>query len=125
MDEEPLANCVLYARRASLSQTGADKLRNDFQRLRKVQIVPLVTIVEAIGDLGSARRPGTRAGFNRIIREVKRGRIQGIVCLSAEALARNFDELSQLDELMNTGRLDFIATPKHFLVSPWVDKARD
>jgi len=83
--------------------------RDVLDRLKKTY---QLTIVETIEEKMSAKRPG-RPGFAQLIKQIKSGKINGIVTWAPHRLSRNSVDIGEIINLFDTGILKEIVTESH------------
>ena len=70
-----------------------------------------LVIKRTISESKSAKIPGQRKGFKELIRLIKRGQCNAIICWKLDRLARNMAEGGELIELIQSGAIREIVTP--------------
>jgi DNA invertase Pin-like site-specific DNA recombinase len=80
--------------------------RDVLDRLKKTHEL---NVVETIEEKKSAKRPG-RPGFNSLIKQIKAGKINGIVTWAPHRLSRNSVDNGELISLFDTGHLKEVVT---------------
>jgi site-specific DNA recombinase len=70
-----------------------------------------LTIRNKIKEEASAKVPGTRPHFNQMVKRIKKGEANAILCWHLNRLSRNATDAAVLVDLMDQGRLLEIRTP--------------
>ena len=70
-----------------------------------------LSIVAVINESRSAKIPGKREGFSRMITAIRKGHCNAILCWKLDRLARNMEEGGVLIELLQQGKIKEIRTP--------------
>ena len=70
-----------------------------------------LTIRDKIKEEASAKVPGTRPHFNQMVKRIKKGEANAILCWHLNRLSRNATDAAVLVDLMDQGRLLEIRTP--------------
>lgn len=70
-----------------------------------------LVIRRTISESKSAKIPGQRKGFKELMRVIKRGQCNAIICWKLDRLARNMAEGGELIELIQSGAIQEIVTP--------------
>jgi site-specific DNA recombinase len=87
-------------------------LGNQRDVLDKLKKVYKLTVVETIEEKMSAKRPG-RPGFSTLIKQIKAGKINGIITWAPHRLSRNSVDIGEIINLFDTGQLKEIVTESH------------
>lgn len=102
---------AIYARKSSESserqiQSIPDQLKifNDIASKLGVKIIDTIT------DEKSAKKPGKRTGFLRLIKRIEKGEINAILCWRLNRLARNPEEGGKIAQLLQNGTIRLIKT---------------
>jgi site-specific DNA recombinase len=69
-------------------------------------------IIEVITESKSAMYPNTRPEFERMVKMVQRGKVEGILCWSMHRLARNPIDAAKISWLLQTEALKAVRTPE-------------
>jgi site-specific DNA recombinase len=80
------------------------------------ELKPLATrdrlgLHDTIKEAASAKSPGTRPLFNEMVKRIKNGEANGILCWHPNRLSRNPMDAAVLVDLMDQGKLLEIRTP--------------
>lgn len=67
-------------------------------------------IIEILKESKSAKSPDKRPIFDKMIREIKSGKAQGILCWKLDRLARNPDEAGKIIGMLQRGEIKHIKT---------------
>jgi DNA invertase Pin-like site-specific DNA recombinase len=70
-----------------------------------------LTIRDKIKEEASAKVAGTRPRFNEMVRRIKKGEANAILCWHLNRLSRNATDAAVLVDLMDQGKLSEIRTP--------------
>jgi len=110
---------VLYARKSSESEERQVQSIDDQLRvLRELAQARSLTVVHEITESKSAKAPGQRPGFDRLIALIERGEADAILCWQVNRLTRNPIDAGKLSWLLQNGVLRSIQTPdKQYLPS--------
>ena len=108
---------ILYARKSSESeerqvQSIDDQLRvlRDFAQQRDLEVVDEIT------ESKSAKEPGNRPDFDRMLFRIENGEIDAILCWSVNRLTRNPIDAGKLSWLLQRGVLHAIQTPDRYFL---------
>ncbi len=104
---------VLYARKSSESEERQIQSIDDQLRiLKQIAQERGFDVVEEITESKSAKAPGERPGFDRMIQLLEKGQADGILCWSVNRLTRNPIDAGRLSWMLQTGKLQVIQTPE-------------
>ena len=104
---------AIYARKSSESEDRqVQSLEDQVQALQVVAKNHGLVVSEVIQEARSAKAPNARPEFERLIRMVNEGEIEGILTWSINRLGRNLVDGGMVAHLLQTGRLKFIRTPE-------------
>lgn len=104
---------VLYARKSSESEDRQVQSIDDQLRvLNEVAVQRSLSIMEEVTESKSAKDPGERPEFQRVLKMIERGRADGILCWSINRLSRNPIESGRLSWMLQKGILKIIQTPE-------------
>lgn len=104
---------VLYARKSSESEDRQVQSIEDQTRiLRALAAERGFDIAEEIQESHSAKDPGARPGFDRMLKRIEAGEADGILCWSVNRLSRNPIDAGRLSWLLQRGVLQIIQTPE-------------
>jgi len=70
-----------------------------------------LSVTETISESKSAKIPGMRMGFARMVSGIKKGKYNAIICWKLDRLARNMVEGGEIIELLQQGKIQEIRTP--------------
>ena len=84
--------------------------------------IGLPTPLPCIQESKSAKKPGTREGFNELIHRIESGTEYTVLVWSPDRLSRNPVDAGQLINLMDTGKLAEIITPSQTFKNNPMDK---
>lgn len=109
----PPMTVAIYARKSTEGedrqvQSLEDQIRALTDLARREGLPKPVVYQEA----RSAKEPGTRPEFARLMGEIAAGRIEGVLTWSMSRLARNAVDGGLAAHLLQTGRLGYIRTPE-------------
>ena len=110
---------VLYARKSSESEERQVQSIDDQRRVMlEFAAARGLEVVEEICESKSAKAPGQRPGFDRLLSLIERGRADAILCWQVNRLTRNAIDAGKLSWLLQNDVLHCIQTPdKHYLPS--------
>ena len=104
---------VLYARKSSESEDRQVQSIEDQTRvLRDLAAARGFDVAEEIQESRSAKDPGVRPGFDRMLAMIEHGKADGILCWSVSRLSRNPIDSGKLSWLLQRGVLQVIQTPE-------------
>jgi DNA invertase Pin-like site-specific DNA recombinase len=118
----PVPRYILYARKSSESEDrqvlSIDSQIKELKDLARSQALEITAVLE---ESRSAKAPG-REVFGRLLAEVARGRVQGILCWKLDRLARNPVDGGALIWAFDEGTLQQIVTPQRTFTNTGNDK---
>ncbi len=101
----------LYARKSTESDDKQIQSIDDQINFLKRKSKDLgLEIKEIFFEAKSAKKPGKRSGFNRMIEKLEAGEANGILCWQVNRLARNLEEGGKIINLLQTGIIKSIRT---------------
>ncbi|MCX6378621.1 MAG: recombinase family protein, partial [Armatimonadetes bacterium] len=104
---------ILYARKSSESEDRQVQSIDDQLRiLRELGIRQGMQIVKESIESKSAKAPGQRVEFEKMLRLIEQGKADGILCWSVNRLSRNPVDSGKLSWMLQTGALKCIQTPE-------------
>lgn len=104
---------ILYARKSSESEDRQIQSIDDQLRiLRELATRQGISIVEEILESRSAKAPGVRTEFAKMLRLIEKGKADAILCWSVNRLSRNPVDSGLLSWMLQTGGLKCIQTPE-------------
>jgi DNA invertase Pin-like site-specific DNA recombinase len=121
MNAQPLATrLVLYARKSNDREDRQVRSLGDQVKLAEEEAAKLgISIVHKIVESKSAKRPGTRPGFQEMIEYIEAGKADGILCWHPDRLARNSVDGGWVVDLLDRGLAkDLYFLSYHFSNSP-------
>lgn len=103
---------VLYARKSSESEERQVQSIDDQRRvMMEFAHARGLEVVEEIRESKSAKAPGQRPGFDRLLSLIESGRADAILCWQVNRLTRNPIDAGKLSWLLQNGVLHAIQTP--------------
>ena len=103
---------VLYARKSSESEERQVQSIEDQRRvMTEFAAARGLEVVEEIRESKSAKAPGQRPGFDRLLSLIETGRADAILCWQVNRLTRNPIDAGKLSWLLQNGVLHAIQTP--------------
>ena len=100
----------LYARKSTdVEDKQVRSIEDQLAVLRSLAKQESLHIVEAFIEKQSAKRPG-RPVFDEMVRRIKEGEVQGIICWKLDRLARNPVDAAQISWMLQEGILEHIRT---------------
>ena len=103
---------VLYARKSSESEERQVQSIDDQRRvMMEFAAARGLEVVEEIRESKSAKAPGQRPGFDRLVSLIERGKADAILCWQVNRLTRNPIDAGKLSWLLQNGVLHSIQTP--------------
>ena len=104
---------ILYARKSSESEDRQVQSIEDQQRiLRALAVERGFDVTEEIEESRSAKDPGARPGFDRMLTLIEKGKADAILCWNVNRLSRNPIDSGRLSWLLQRGVLQVIQTPE-------------
>jgi len=124
----------MYCRKSSEDE-DRQVISNQSQEdaLEPIAIRDRLTLRDRIREEASAKMSGTRPSFNAMVKRIKKGEANAILCWHLNRLSRNAGDAASLIELMDQGKLVEIRTPSQtfrnipndkFLVSLFCSQAK-
>ena len=105
---------ALYARKSSASEDKqAQSIDDQLGVLRTLAVQRGLTIVTEYTESGSAKAPGTRPAFEELMRAVRAGEVDAILCWHVNRLFRNPVDFGAISWMLQNGQLQEILTPHH------------
>ena len=101
---------IAYARRSIESserekEKGVPSIKSQLSEIEKISNREQLKIVETITETKSAKVPGNREGFDRMLRMIRRGDADAIICFKSDRLARNYNEAGVLMQLLTDKKI--------------------
>ena len=98
---------VLYARKSTTDETRqpkskADQIAECLERVVKPEHITLKD-EDIITEDGSAKEPGIRPKFRKMLDDIIAGKYDGIICWHPDRLARNMKEAGEMIDLLDKG----------------------
>src|SRR5438309_1125652 len=104
---------VLYARKSSENEERQiQSIDDQVHILKQLALERGFEIVEEITESKSAKAPGNRPGFDRMLSHIEKGHADGVLVWSINRLSRNPIDSGKLSWLLQTGVLRIIQTPE-------------
>lgn len=104
---------AIYARKSTESEDRqVQSLEDQLHVLHELAQRERLPIDLEIIEARSAKEPGTRPEFERLIQMVRSGQIEGILTWHINRLSRNMVDGGQIAHLLHAGQLQFIRTPE-------------
>jgi len=104
---------AIYARKSSESEDRQVQSLDDQVRvLEEFANRQGILVSEVIIEARSAKSPGTRPEFERLMRKVQDGQVTGILTWAINRLSRNLVDGGLVAHLLQTGKLEYIKTPQ-------------
>lgn len=101
---------VIYARKSSESEERqALSIPSQIEELQKLATRERIRVARVFEEAQSAKEPG-RPVFGKLMAEVNRGRVAGILCWKPDRLSRNAIDAGQLVNAMDRGHLASVIT---------------
>jgi DNA invertase Pin-like site-specific DNA recombinase len=102
---------AIYARKSSESEDRqVQSLDDQLNLMYQLAAREGLLVVEVYQESRSAKAPGTREEFAKLLADIHKGHIQGIVTWSMNRLSRNPVDGGQVAYLLQTGKLEAIYT---------------
>ena len=104
---------AIYARKSQESEDRqVQSLEDQLTALRALANREGLVVDREILEAQSAKEPGTRPEFERLMADVRSGKVDGILVWQINRLSRNMVDGGMVSHLLQTGRLRFIRTPE-------------
>lgn len=102
---------AIYARKSTESEDRqVQSLEDQLTVLRKLAASSGILVSEEIIEARSAKEPGTRPEFERMVAKIRSGEITGLLVWQMNRLSRNMVDGGVIAHLLQTGKLQFIHT---------------
>lgn len=109
-DQSPVRYAI-YARKSLESEDRqVQSIEDQLTRLREIATQRSLIVAETLTEARSAKSPGTRAVFDRLLSGVEKGEFDGILCWQVNRLSRNPIDSGRLSWLLQRGILRSIHT---------------
>ncbi|GEM_PF-689630 len=103
---------AIYVRKSTDREDHqVQSLEDQLTSLRKLAERESLEIEREIIEAKSAKEPGTRPEFGRLMADISSGRIEGVLVWQINRLARNMVDGGMVSHLLQSGKLRFIKTP--------------
>lgn len=111
---------VVYARKSQEDQgRQVQSIESQTQEARQLTARELLYVKEVVTESRSAKEPGNRPEFDRMVRMIERGEADGIVAWHPDRLSRNETDAASITRLLRQGKLrDLRFVSYHFINSP-------
>lgn len=99
---------AIYARKSTLGDERQEKsLEQQIAECMERVVLPrkLNVVGEPIIEKGSAKESGIRPKFDALMRDIKDGKLDGIICWHPDRLSRNMKDAGEIIDLIDQGRL--------------------
>ena len=104
---------VIYARKSTeRDDRQTQSLEDQVRALQSLAKREGLVVAKVITESKSAKTPGTRPEFNRLIKEINAGRVSGVLVWSVNRLSRNPVDGGAVAYALQTGKISFIRTVK-------------
>ena len=102
---------VIYARKSTDSEDRqVHSLGDQLKAMKEIAVREHFTVVRIFVESQSAKAPGTRPEFQKMVAMVERGEAAGILTWAVNRLSRNPVDGGLLAYLLQTGRLELVRT---------------
>ncbi len=102
---------AIYARKSTESEDRqVQSLEDQIRELKKLAVREKLAVVELFQESRSAKAPNNRPEFDRLMKDVDEGKIDGVLCWSINRLSRNPVDGGRIAYLLQTGKLSMIRT---------------
>lgn len=102
---------AIYARKSTESDDRqVQSLEDQIKALKEIALREVLAVAEVIQESKSAKAPGTRPEFARLLELIETGQIEGILTWSIDRLSRNPVDGGRLAYMLQTGKLQLIRT---------------
>lgn len=104
---------AIYARKSTESEDRqVQSLDDQLRILQEIAQRDGFSVAEVITESKSAKEPGNRPGFQKLLRLIESGQIDGILTWHINRLTRNLVDGGVLAHLLSSGKLQLIRTPE-------------
>lgn len=104
---------AIYARKSTENEDRqVQSLDDQLRHLNDIASRERLTVVEVITESKSAKEPGQRPGFQKLLQLIETGQIEGILTWHINRLTRNLVDGGVLAHLLSSGQLQMIRTPE-------------
>lgn len=104
---------AIYARKSTESEDRqVQSLDDQLRILRDIADRDKFKVVEVITESKSAKEPGKRPGFQKLLQLIESGQIEGILTWHINRLTRNLVDGGFLAHALSSGKLQMIRTPE-------------
>lgn len=102
---------VIYARKSTESEDRqVQSLEDQLKALRQLAEREGIYVAEIFQEACSAKKPGARPEFERLMKEVDFGKVTGVLTWSISRLSRNPVDGGRIAYALQSGKLDYIKT---------------
>lgn len=104
---------AIYARKSTESEERqVQSLDDQIRELKALAKRERLHVFEVFQESKSAKEPGNRPEFNRLVAEIQKGEVDAVLTWSIDRLARNPVDGGQIAYLLQTGKLGLIRSPE-------------
>ena len=104
---------LIYARKSTESEDRqVQSIDDQLAVLRRLAQQRGLVVSEELVESKSAKGPGARLVFARMLEEIEAGRAQGILCWNINRLSRNPVDSGTLSWMLQRGAIHSILTPE-------------
>ena len=101
----------IYARKSTESEDRQiQSIEDQINRLCKLAKELNLEVIEIFSESKSAKEPGIRSAFYKMIERIESGEAAGVLCWKLDRLARNPLDGAKIQWLLQTGTLDMVRT---------------
>jgi site-specific DNA recombinase len=102
---------AIYARKSTENEDRqVQSLADQVQALQALALREGIRVVEVITEAKSAKEPGARPEFDRLLSMIREGQVEAVLTWSINRLSRNELDHAQIVYLLRTGKLACIRT---------------
>lgn len=102
---------AIYARKSTESEDRqVQSLADQLSVLRRLAVTLGISVMEEITEARSAKEPGDRPQFERLVAQIRAGEVSGLLVWRMDRLSRNMVDGGIIAHLLQTGKLQFIHT---------------
>jgi site-specific DNA recombinase len=104
---------IIYARKSTESEDRqVQSLDDQIRILKDLAEKENITVSEVIFESKSAKTPGSRPEFERLIGMINDGKVDGVLTWAINRLNRNLVDGGIIAHLLQSGKIQFIRTPE-------------